>query len=623
LINRALCFEVLAVFALVETLAGQEKPLQVSATLSTGYYSTYTRSEANQTVTFVPADAQFNVNGYFLSPDFLSFSAQPELTSGPQASDAGFQGGNGVQLRVTALRNRAFPLTFRYANVRREDVYFGSLSQVSAYSLRSRTHDLGLTWEVKPTGLPSTTIDWGVNSVDSKSDIALIPDYLSHVSHVNVDSHYERWGWNLDGFAHHQQVQSDLLTPLSVGTATSALQQTVTQYQGAAQHDLFRDSSIFIAGGAESTSSILLGLPLQLSTRFANANLRLFQKRRWKASLRASYSSNLATQLLSQLLTGLAGIGPGTIAPDSSALVPLEQKIANISLNGMTSVDLTHGWGLYGSVDQNSILASSQQSPLNASFFTTAVGVTYATAVAWGRFSGQYARDFGQGSVTGQSGIIQGQSYMASLEQGTPDKLRFDMSLHGMTETVSNIQPIYTDSYSAEASVARRVVGSFSVRLGGGYQWGVFENAANQFRTDGYTARADLEHPRIQINAAINNTLGNALPLYSAVLIGIPTASLLTAPLQTVPSDFRSMSFTVHTNPTRKLEISGTYTRSLQHLDGVLNNYFELMSARLLYHYRRIQIEGGYIRSNQIFASYPDTRRGQTYVRVSRNLKVL
>src|SRR6202035_1148049 len=122
---------VLATFAVPLVLRSQEKPLSISGTISTGYYNSITRGEANQSLSFVPIGARFEMGGYYLSPDLLSFSAQPELNFGPQASDAGFQGGNGIKLGFTLLRKSIVPLTFRYSNVQVEDAYFGSLTQIS------------------------------------------------------------------------------------------------------------------------------------------------------------------------------------------------------------------------------------------------------------------------------------------------------------------------------------------------------------------------------------------------------------------------------------------------------------------------------------------------------------
>jgi len=611
----------LAVFMVPLVLRGQEQPLTASGTFSTGYYSTYSRGEANEQLKFVPFGARFDINGYYMTPDLLSFSVQPMLSVGPQASEAGFQGGNGIQLHIVLLRKRIFPLTFRYSNVQVEDVYFGSLSQVSGYTLQNRNKDLGLTWEFLPKGLPQTIVDFGTGSVDSKSGIANVSDYLSHGDHLNVDTKYERWGWQLDGFLHRQQQQSDLLVPLGGGVQTGSLQQSVVQYQGGARRGFLGDSELYVEGGQQSTSSLLLDMPIDMSTHFVSANLRLRQRRRWKTSFRAGYTSNLASQMLALAAGSLSGIGAA--APDANILVPFSHGISNFNLNGITSVALARGWGLFGSVERSDLLSSGANGPLNTSYFTTSAGVTYAGKFRWGNLSGQYSREFGLGSITGQAGTIQGDNYQVSAQHGIPGQLQFDGTVHGTDETVHNEQPISNRTFALEGSAAHGVIGQFSLRLGGGWQRGTFVNSGNQFRSSGFTARVGIEHPRVQLTAALNDTLANSLPFYSQLLGGLGVGSVLVTPLQIIPSDYRSTNITLHTIPIRKLEVSAFWTRSSQHLAGVLNNDFQLLNVFVTYHFRRIQLEAGLIRSNQIFLSYPDTQRERFYVRVVRTARLL
>jgi hypothetical protein len=602
--------------------AAQERPLQMTGTFSTGFYSAISRGDANQDVQFVPFGAKFDVNGFLLSPDFLNYSIRPEVNVGPQASEAGFQGGNGIAMRLQFLRKQLFPVTFRYSNLQVQDVYFGSLTQVSAYTLSSRTRDLGLTVELKPHWLPYTTIDWGRGSVDSKSDIALVPDYLSSMNHVNVDSKYSNWGWNFDGFAHWQNVTADLLSPVNGGTTTSSLQQSVTQYQGSGQRNIGRDSELYFTVGDQSTASQLFYIPINLSTQMASAHLRLFQRRRWKGSLRANYASNLANQLLNQTV-GAWTSNPGSIAPDPSAVAWLQQKIANLDLNGLTSVDIGHGLSVFGSLDRNSVVAATFESPVDASYFTASAGVSYAGSFRGLRISGQYSRDIGNGSVTGQSGTIEGQSYSLTAQHGSPDKLQLEGSVRGTDQSVQNALPASTRSFGVDGSISHNVAGSWRARLGGGYQWGVFENAGNQFRSDGYTARAGVEHPRAQISAAVSDVFGNSLPVYSQFVIYNPVAGSVFSQIPMIPSDFRALTFTVHTNPVRKVEVSAVWTRSLQHLQGIVNNDFQLLNIYGTYHYRRVQIETGYIRSNQLFANYPESLRRRFYIKISRTARIL
>lgn len=605
---------------------GQEKPLTINGTFASGFYSAYTHGGGNgsQSIDFVPVGATFDINSYFMTPDLLDVWVQPELNVGPQASDAGFQGGNGVRTRISMFRQRAFPVTFRYSNVQLEDVYFGSLSQVSSYTLKNRNRELGFTSELKPAGLPTAMIDWGINSTDSQPGIATLPNYLSHSKHLNVDSGYERWGWDFQGFVHHQQQTSDLFTPLGGGANSSSLEQKVMQYQGSARRSFLRDSELYADAGSQATANLLFNQPINLSTRYANANLRLFQRRKWRTSLRAGYTSNIAGLLLTRLVGGLGS--NGSIAPDASVLLPFQHTISNFNLNALTSVDLPHGLGLYGSADRTAVLVAAD-SGLSSTYFTTAGGVTYAAKLRWGNLSGQYGREFGIGSVTGQTGTIGGQNYVAALQHGDPDGIQLDFSIRGTDQSVRNAQPANDHSFASDGSVARRVFRQFSVRLGGGWQQGTFTNAGNDFHSKGYTAHASLEHPLFQLSGSLNTTLGNSLQIYSQQFGGIGAESALLTPLQLIPSEFRGMTLTLHTNPIRKLELSALWTRSIQHLEGVVANDFGIIDVHATYHFRRLDLEFGYFRSNQIFASYlatyPATQRGRFYFRVLRPAKIL
>ena len=74
-------------------------------------------------------------------------------------------------------------------------------------------------------------------------------------------------------------------------------------------------------------------------------------------------------------------------------------------------------------------------------------------------------------------------------------------------------------------------------------------------------------------------------------------------------------------------EITGVWTRSRQHLDGVISNEFRVMDVHLTYHFRKVQLEAGYLRSFQLFSSYlatyPATTRGRFYIRIVRKARIL
>jgi len=606
-------------------LLGQETPLNVNATYSTGFYSTYSRDVTDHSLNFVPFGAKFDVSGYWMMPDFLSFTAQPELNVGPQASDAGFLGGNGIRLNVTLLRKRIFPLTFHYANVQAESVSFGGIGQVSAYSLKNRNRDIGLTWQLKPrTGLPDFLIDWSKMSLNAASDTAFIPDSRTSSNHINMDSKLERWGWNLSGQLRRQQFQTELFTPLGEGTNTSSLAQTLTQYQATADRTLGKGSSLLLTAGAQSTASILLNQPVDLSARYGSAIFRFVPRKRWKNYVRASYTSNLTSAFVNQVVTGLGAGGLGTVAPGQSLLESLRGQVSNVSVNATSNFEVGKGLSVYASTDRGQVSSSNPQSAgLNASYFTTTAGVTYTRALPWGNVSGQYGRDIGYGSAIGQSGTITGQTYTATFQAGSVDRLQTDFSVHGNTRSVQNELPFNGRNFSADLTFSRRVIGQFSARLGAGWQTGTSNSSGNEFRSHGYTARISLDHPRVQVSATLNQTLANALPIYSQLLGIDPAAGLFLNSLNVIPSDYRGVSFSLHALPIRKVEVSVNWTRSQQHIANVLGNDFSLLDARFTYHFRKLQVDAGYIRATQIFANNPTTRRGRFYVRVVRPAKIL
>lgn len=600
-------------------------PVSITGTLSTGYYSSYSRGGGNkdQQIDFVPAGATFDIKGSYISPDLIDYSFKTELNAGAQASDAGFVGGNGVRANITTFRRGAFPLTLRYSNVQLKDVYFGSLTQVSSYTMKNRNKDLGLTAGLRLRGLPSVTMDLGTKSVESESFNAMIPDYTSHFKHMNLNCTDQRWGWDFQCFVGRQNQTSDLFTPQSEGANESPMRQKLTQYRATARRSILSDSELYFEGGGQRTENFLLNRPIDMTTRFVSANLRMFQRSRWKSSLRAGYTSNVSGLLLTQVVGGLGS--NGSIAPDEKILEPLQRTTSYFNLNGITSVDLPKGFGLYGSLDRTSVF-TPEDKDLDSKYLTTSGGVTYAQAFRWGNLSGQYGRTLGTGSATGQSGRVSGQNYVVTAQPGNPDGLLFDFTVRGSDQKVHYGIPAREHSFSSEMGLAFPVRSGWRARIGGGWHKSDFSNEGNEFNTKGYTAQIAVEHPRFQLSGSLNSSMGNSLQSYGAVVNDIGMGTAFLSPLHLVPSNLRGVTVTLHATPMRKLEISALFTRSIQHLSGLVANDFQVLDINATYSFRRLKITAGYSDSTQVysssFAAYPETQRGRFYIRISRPFKL-
>jgi hypothetical protein len=102
--------------------------------------------------------------------------------------------------------------------------------------------------------------------------------------------------------------------------------------------------------------------------------------------------------------------------------------------------------------------------------------------------------------------------------------------------------------------------------------------------------------------------------------IGMETAFL--TQMHVVPSDLRGITLSLHATPIRKLEFSALFSRSIQHLEGVVANDFQVLDINATFRFRRLQFVAGYFSTTQIyssyFAAYPETQRGRFYIRISR-----
>ena len=296
-----------------------------------------------------------------------------------------------------------------------------------------------------------------------------------------------------------------------------------------------------------------------------------------------------------------------------------------IYLTALTSAELNYGFGVYASADRTAVL-TARESGLRSAYLTTAGGITYTKGFSRGSFSGQYGRTLGHGSVTGSEGRIDGHNYALSSQLNAAERLRLDFSVRGTGQRVRSLQPARENSFSSDASANVRVISELYTRFGGGWQRSSFTNAGRDFELKGYTAQLGIEHPRLQINGSLNSNAGNSLQILGQQFDGLGVEQIFT-PLRVVPSRIQGWNISLHANPLSRVEITGVWTRSRQHLDGVISNEFRVMDVHLTYHFRKVQLEAGYLRSFQLFSSYlatyPATTRGRFYIRIVRKARIL
>jgi len=603
-------------------LRGQEKPLSITGTFSSGYYSTYSRGDGNPPLNYVPLGAKFEMNGYVVSPNFINFIAEPQFNLGPQATDVGFQGGNGIRLQLGFLRKSIVPVTFRYSNIQVEDVFFGGPSQLSGYTQKDRMKDMGVTLQFHRERLPTVTFDWDTSSTNARPDLPGLSNYVSSQERVRTDVRYEIKGWELTGLASRQWLDSTILVAQPDTVNTGALSQTGTQYQASAQRSFLGETGEFnVTAGSLSTRNVLLGMPADLAARYASAVVNFRRHRRLNGSVRANYSSNLASQVLQQTVYSMAALGSS--APNTNVLAPISNDISSFNVDGLTNLTIGHGFSAFAGLGWSTVGTTIAQNSINATVTTASAGLDYANKFHWGSLSGSYSRQLGVGTFLGQSGTTQGDRYRVSAQHQTQRGFDFEASVQGTDDSLHDAQPYTNRNVITDGTVSAQVSGNFHGSIGGGWQWSDFVSTANDFKTNGYTIHAGVNHPRFQVYASLNNTASNSLPFYNQLFDGIGIGTALLTPLQVIPSDNRTALFRLQARPLNKVEVAVTWTRSLQHLDGYISNNFQFLDAYLRYHYRRIELQMGFFRSGQNYLTNPYIMRQRFYLKVSRTAKLL
>lgn len=281
---------------------GQERPLSLEGIVSSGFYTTSSRDVTEVRVSIVPLSLNLDANGFLGDPGFLSFRIQPMLTTGPQATEAGFLGGNGVKVDTTLLGGRGFPVKLRYSNVRREDVFFGSLNQVSGFRSMNHETNLGLNWQLRARKLPQLNLDIGKSGLTADPNVSPIPNYDASNKRYALDVHDQRRGWEIDADLRRTGLRSTFASLSTAGFVSTRLDQNTDHAGVIARRPLWRGARVTFSGGATDNRNYFDSHPYSQNLRYAEGALDGGQGSRWQWRLRAGFNGNILGAGMSELV---------------------------------------------------------------------------------------------------------------------------------------------------------------------------------------------------------------------------------------------------------------------------------------------------------------------------------
>lgn len=592
----------------------QEAPVTLRGVITSGLVSVQTEGANEFNSTTVPLGLTFDLSGYWGHPDFLSFRVQPQFTAGEQAPQAGFQGGDGINLSATFLRRRAFPLTVRFAKFRRESISLGSQQGISGVRSVSHYNNFGVNWQVNIPNAPRISFDF--NEFDSRSnpDFVGFPDRKSSNILRRMLVRDSRWGWDFGGSLSSTTRTADLLNPVDPTASPVASERRTKEFKVHATRALWGSNYLALDAGRQSGEDAFNGDLFDQKITFLRANSSLIWGSRWSGSLAASYNSN-RNDLLRDLIPPVGGpilFGSG---------------ISTLNFTGQAGYRLRKHWNLSGNLSRNRTSAGNGgNTRISSTSLGAGAGVGFNRNFSWGQFSSNYGlsvnRAPGRGGIPGDRAI--GQSFSAQARQGKLDGLEVTGNFLFSRNTVENAIFLERENLLTEFSLGRRA-GNYLVRGGLGLRRTSSFNILDlDFTSDGWTARASLEHRLYQVQYNRNIQDGRSIILFSSQTAGGAGGSVLPGiPLRTALSSSGSQGLSASLTPRRRLRTTVRWHQLRQTLEGRVRNNTNIFDVRVLYRFRLLDMEAVFSQYDQDVFPVASAGRRHIYFRISRPFRIL
>ncbi len=601
-----------AVLAAAMPVWTQQKPLQLSGEVVTGYATTGSTDGSSISRSVSPFGLFFDVNTYLGHPDFLSFRVQPRVNFGGEAPQAGFDGRDGIRLTTTFLRRRPFPLTITYSNFRTDSISFGSLLGLNAVRQKTRYSDFGVNWQINDRRLPRLVFFYNRNDSESRPGIDALPATTADSSAFGVRGSKHIRGWDVDGEWSHSRRTTDTASAFAPDLTTLFFRQKVTDGHVAARRSFWKQSSISLMAGHQTSENKLDQVPFDQSRSFFHAASTLQLSNRWNTQLQFGYDSNV-NDIFDPALGPLP---PGTATPI------LQTGLSTLTASGQTQYKVSRDWTIHGGLSRTRVRSRFAADPMfDGGAWGANGGVGFSRAFHWGQLSAGYSASLTHSTFenNGNSSDTLGHSLHLQYRRGTLESLEFTaLTALSLNRVESNVFLTQKNAF-ADVSVARRF-GSYVLRGGLAYQ-DVRSEDYFDFRSRDWGLRVSVENNFFNLGYTRNAIDGRSLVLATAnTTVANPALSGL--PLQTVLTTSARQSATVSVRPWKKLQVRTTWFQLDQSLAERLRTDSDFLDLSVLYRFRLLDFEVGYTLFNENVAGFNGVSRQSFFFRVRRSFRI-
>ncbi len=593
----------------------QEKPLSINGELVTGFASTSVDDGEERSRSVNPFHVKFDLTGYLGHPDFLSYRIEPQFTPSEEAPQAGFSGANGLSLKTTFLRRRAFPLTIRYANFRRELITFGSLQGVSGVRSVSRYSDFGLTWLLKVRNLPQLSLNYSASGSKTEPNLGILPVRETDSRRYGLRIKDFRWAWNITGTLNRTERSFDTASILDPDRIVFDTEQKADEATISAQRRFWGQNHLSLFAGRRVRHDVFDQVPFDQSSSFFRGAASLKWHPRWDASIAASYISN-RDDIFRQPVLGLEDADPLSV-------FPFQSGVSTFSVSGQVRYKLSDHWMLSGGLDETRSRTTSDLGPAVAgSSHGVGAGIGFDRTFSWGQLTSSYGLSLTQSPSINATpdNRTTSHSISAQVRRGTPERLELIGNFSGNFNRVDSEIFLERRDLSGSLSLAKRF-GAYLMRGGFGLRK-VDREEFVDFASDGWTAHIGVEHRlfNVQYGRGTSNATSLLLQRISqngaapTIVPGVPLRSILTLSSR----DSLTFGFT----PIQGLRGWLRWNRIHQTLDGQLRNDSNLLDLAVSYQFRLLEFDAGYTLYDQTLSTLAGISRGSFFFRVRRPFRV-
>jgi hypothetical protein len=581
-----------AVFLLTQALlaqvqVGDDLSFKLHGDLSTNYSGTY-GNEIDSSHGLGLGGAA-GLSGYYYSPNFVSFSVDPFINqSRSNANTASVTDASGVSLSTSIFNGSHFPGSINFSKAYDSTGNYG-MPGISAFDTNSNSQDFGINWSVLFPHRPTLN----VNYQRGHNDYSLYgtnEDGNSKFQSLTFNSNYTLAGFGLGGGVSFGN-SSSLIPQVLVGENETESNASNKNYNVSASHPLPWNGSFSTNFNHSNTNSDYLGYRFDGAVNRWMASAGMHPTRKLAFSFSTDYTSDTSGSLYQMIIPGAQGgtdsskwSQSSTEASGQNFLFTSTYTVAN---NLITQASMERRLQSYGGADYGSTLFSA--------------GASYTHEIAGGYVGTTFNLVDSKTDNSDQSSLGFTSNTNFNRRVGA-----WQMGAYfNYTQNVQTFLVSYTTSfYSLSANVGRRV---------GPLHWSVNGSMGRSGLTaqpgtnsHSESAGSSIGTRHINFTGNYSQSDGTSLPgggglIQQQLPPGVP-GNLL------VMYGGESYAFGLSSSPVRRLTASATYSKSRITLNNQglrsWNNY-EQENFYFQYHFRQVNLTGGYTRLVQGFSASP------------------